>query len=51
MAPELKVFSGNANLALAQEISAYLEVSLAKATVSTFSDGEIRVTIEENVRG
>ena len=51
MAPELKVFSGNANLALAQEISAYLEVSLAKATVSTFSDGEIRVKIEENVRG
>ena len=51
MAPELKVFSGNANLALAQEISAYLEVSLAKATVATFSDGEIRVKIEENVRG
>ena len=51
MAPELKIFSGNANLALAREISVYLEVSLAKATVSTFSDGETRVKIEENVRG
>ena len=51
MAPELKVFSGNSNLALAREISAYLGISLAKATVSTFSDGETRVKIEENVRG
>lgn len=51
MAPQLKIFSGNANLALAQEICAYLEVPLAKATVSTFSDGETRVKIEENVRG
>lgn len=51
MAPELKAFSGNSNLALAREISAYLGISLAKATVSTFSDGETRVKIEENVRG
>ena len=51
MAPALKIFSGNANLALAQEIVTYLKVSLAKATVSTFSDGETRVKIEENVRG
>ncbi len=49
--PELKIFSGNANLALAQEICANLKVLLANATVSTFSDGEIRVKIEENVRG
>mgnify|MGYP003327667763 CR=1 FL=1 len=51
MAPELKIFSGNSNVALAREISAYLKVSLAKAMVSTFSDGETRVKIEENVRG
>lgn len=48
---ELKIFSGNANLALAQEICAYLGQSLGEATVSSFSDGEIRVKIDENVRG
>jgi len=48
---ELKIFSGNANLALAQEISAYLGQKLGEATVASFSDGEIRVKIDENVRG
>jgi ribose-phosphate pyrophosphokinase len=48
---ELKIFSGNANLALAHEISTYLGQKLGDATVSSFSDGEIRVKIEENVRG
>jgi len=48
---ELKLFSGNANLALAQEIAAYLGQKLGEATVSSFSDGEIRVRIDENVRG
>jgi len=48
---ELKIFSGNANLALAHEISSYLGQKLGEATVSSFSDGEIRVKIEENVRG
>ena len=48
---ELKIFSGNANLALAQEIAAYLVQKLGEATVSSFSDGEIRVRIDENVRG
>lgn len=47
----MKIFSGNANLALAQEICAYLGQKLGEATVSSFSDGEIRVKIEENVRG
>ncbi|MFB3136471.1 MAG: ribose-phosphate diphosphokinase [Nitrospirales bacterium] len=51
MAGELKIFSGNSNPELAQEISEYLGMGLAKATVSTFSDGEIRVQIEETVRG
>ena len=51
MAGELKIFSGNSNPELAQEISEYLGTGLAKATVSTFSDGEIRVKIEETVRG
>jgi ribose-phosphate pyrophosphokinase len=51
MSRELMIFSGNANPALAQEICAYLGVKLGEATVSSFSDGEIRVKIEENVRG
>lgn len=48
---ELKIFSGNANPALAQEISAFLGQKLGEATVASFSDGEIRVKIDENVRG
>jgi ribose-phosphate pyrophosphokinase len=48
---ELKIFSGNANPALAQEICSHLSVPLAKASVKTFSDGEIMVEINENVRG
>lgn len=48
---ELKLFSGNSNPALAKEIAESLGTSLGQATVSTFSDGEIRVRIEENVRG
>lgn len=48
---ELKIFSGNANPALAHEICAYLGQKLGEATVSSFSDGEIRVKVEENVRG
>jgi len=51
MHKEIKLFSGNSNLSLAQEIADYLGVSLGKAVVSTFSDGEILVRIEENVRG
>ena len=51
MSRELKIFSGNANPALAHEICAYLGTKLGEATVSSFSDGEIRVKIEENVRG
>ena len=48
---ELKIFTGNSNPTLVQQISEYLGMELSKATVSTFSDGEIRVRIEENVRG
>ncbi|MEE8494533.1 MAG: ribose-phosphate pyrophosphokinase [Nitrospirales bacterium] len=51
MPKELKLFSGNANLPLAREISNYLGIRLGEATVSSFSDGEIRVKIDENVRG
>lgn len=45
------IFSGNANLPLAEKISKYLNLPLGKATVGRFSDGEIMVEILENVRG
>jgi ribose-phosphate pyrophosphokinase len=48
---ELKIFAGNSNPPLAEEISQYLKVPLGKAVVETFSDGESRVEIKENVRG
>lgn len=45
------VFTGNANPALAQEVVNTLGIPLGKAMVSRFSDGEIQVEIQENVRG
>ena len=48
---ELKIFAGNSNPPLAEEISRYLKVPLGKAVVETFSDGESKVEIKENVRG
>lgn len=51
MLERIRVFSGNANLDLAQKICKKLGVSLGKANVTTFSDGETRVEIDENVRG
>jgi ribose-phosphate pyrophosphokinase len=48
---ELKIFAGNSNPPLAEEISQYLKVPLGKAVVETFSDGESKVEIKENVRG
>jgi len=47
----LKIFSGNSNKNLAEEICRYLNVPLGQADVSRFPDGEIKVKIEESVRG
>ncbi|NSW87312.1 MAG: ribose-phosphate pyrophosphokinase [Syntrophobacteraceae bacterium] len=47
----LKIFSGNSNPELAHQICDSLEIPLGRALVGTFSDGEIRVEIGENVRG
>jgi len=47
----LKIFAGNSNPELAQRICDMLEIPLGRALVGTFSDGEIRVEIAENVRG
>jgi len=47
----MMVFSGNANRALSEGIARKLNMRLGMATVARFSDGEITVEIEENVRG
>ncbi len=51
MKDEIKVFSGNSNPALADAVCEYLGVPRGDADVRTFSDGEILVEIDENVRG
>lgn len=48
---EVKIFTGNSNPTLAAEIAREMEVPLGRALVSTFSDGEIAVNINETVRG
>lgn len=47
----LKVFTGNANPELAEEIANHLGIPLGKSLVNRFSDGEIQVKIGESVRG
>ncbi len=49
--PDIKIFTGNATPELAQHISKRLYLSLSDATVGRFSDGEVQVQINENVRG
>jgi ribose-phosphate pyrophosphokinase len=49
--PTLRVFSGNANPELSAKIAHHLSLPLGKLLISRFSDGEIRVKIEESVRG
>ncbi len=51
MANNLMVFAGNANLALAEDIAKNIGVPLGYASISKFSDGEISVELNENVRG
>jgi ribose-phosphate pyrophosphokinase len=48
---ELKLFSGNAHRALVAEIAQYLKLPVGDADVTRFSDGEVFVQINENVRG
>src|SRR4051794_9620748 len=49
--PNLKVFSLNSNVALAQEIADAIGVELGKCSVTSFSDGEVQINIEESIRG
>jgi ribose-phosphate pyrophosphokinase len=48
---KLAVLSGNAHPELAKSICKYLKIDLSKALVGRFSEGEIRVQVDENVRG
>ncbi len=47
----IQLFTGNSNRTLAKEIAEFLGIDVGDATVSTFSDGEITVQINENIRG
>ncbi len=51
MLERMRIFSGNSNPELAKKICARLGIALGNANVATFSDGETRVEINENVRG
>jgi ribose-phosphate pyrophosphokinase len=48
---KLAIFSGNAHPELAKDICRYLKTKLSDAFVSRFSEGEIRVKINDNIRG
>jgi ribose-phosphate pyrophosphokinase len=47
----LKLFTGNSNPDLADAVARHLGVEIGKAHVGTFSDGEVNIEIQENVRG
>jgi len=51
MPVQMKLVAGNSNITLAREISKRLDIPLLDSIVSRFSDGEIRVQINESVRG
>jgi ribose-phosphate pyrophosphokinase len=48
---KIKMFAGSSNIELAKRIGDYLDIPLGKQLLSTFSDGEIRYQILENIRG
>ncbi len=48
---ELKIFSGSANLPLAEKISQYMGLELGRIELGRFADGEINIRIDETVRG
>lgn len=49
--PSLKVFSLNSNRQLAEEIANLIGTDLGRCSVTSFSDGEIQINIEESIRG
>lgn len=48
---KLKIFSGRSNLPLAEKVSSCLGQELGKVSIQTFSDGELWIKYEENIRG
>lgn len=48
---DIKIFTANSNRPVAKQIADCLQLSLGKSDVSTFSDGEIAVSLHESVRG
>lgn len=51
MRESIAIFSGNSNIPLTKKICEYLRVPLSKLTAKKFSDGELSIKIDENVRG
>ncbi len=47
----IKIFTGNSNVALVEKVCSYLSIPLGSATVGRFPDGEIDVKVDEDVRG
>ncbi|MDO9289246.1 MAG: ribose-phosphate pyrophosphokinase [Thermodesulfovibrionales bacterium] len=47
----IKLLTGNASKGLAKEVAEYLGIPVCETTITSFSDGEIMVQIDENVRG
>lgn len=45
------MFAGSSHPELAEKVASYLDIELGKALVTTFSDGETRIELQENVRG
>ena len=50
LSPSMKIFSGNSNRSLAEDICKYLGKSLGKLDIKKFSDGELSIAFEENIR-
>ena len=48
---EIKLFAGSSSQTLAAAISKHIKVPVSKSTVRIFADGELKVKIEENIRG
>mgnify|MGYP001363445125 FL=1 len=51
MKDQLKIFTGRSNPTLSKDIANYLGKDLGKLTIKTFSDGELWLQFEENIRG
>ena len=50
LSPSMKIFSGNSNISLAKGICQYLGKDLGKLSIKKFSDGELSIAFDENIR-